>query len=101
MARFPAAQKLVEVPVEAEAASLEEAEVLASVAPSTCALGAAVDFQRPAEAVAAELLVSLHSAVVAACLLLSERPTRVVARTLVMLLLPAAVACFQPSFGLT
>jgi hypothetical protein len=101
MARFPAAQKLVEVPVEAEAASLEEVEALASVAPSTCALAAAVDFQRPAEAVAAELLVSLRLAVVVACLLRSARWTRVVALTLVVMLLPAALACFQPSLGLT
>jgi hypothetical protein len=60
---------------------------------------AAVGFQPPAEAVTAELLVSLLLAVVA-CLPLSVRPTRAAALALVVLLLSAAALTrFPPPFG--
>jgi hypothetical protein len=71
--------------------------MLVWAAPSGFAKAAAVGFQRPAEAVAAELAVSLPLVLVVARLPRSGRLTRRVAPALVAsLLAEAALACPPP-----
>src|SRR6266404_7899389 len=96
MAAFPAAQTEDGLPKGEVATPHAKAAVLVWAAPSGFAMAAAVGFQRPAEAVAAELVVSLPLplALVVAGLPRSGRLTRRVAPALVAsLLAEAAPAC--------